>query len=34
MMEDVQSAAEFGGQLRYVIFPTKIIADVETKKFK
>ncbi len=30
--EDAQSATDFGGQLRNVVFPGKIIADSETQK--
>ena len=32
-MEDVQSEAGFGGQLRNVVCPRKIMADGEAQKF-
>ena len=34
MMEDSQSVTGFGGQVRNVAFPGKIMADSETQKFE
>ena len=34
MMEDAQSAIDFGGQLGNVAFPGKIMADNETQKLE